>query len=107
MKNGPTDDVVRASPAHIVRSARHKCGLTQQKFADEIGVSQGEVSRYESGGVDPPSTILMYCLHIVGLLIPDESVSAEQLADRIRLDFASPASQLVRSAVWQLMNHRR
>lgn len=37
----------------IIRSARETLGLTQQGFADRLGVSQATVSRWESGQTEP------------------------------------------------------
>jgi predicted transcriptional regulator len=51
--------------AALVRSARERLGLNQGQFAAEIGKSQGVVSRYERGAVDPPSEIVMHCMHIL------------------------------------------
>jgi predicted transcriptional regulator len=51
--------------AFLVRSAREHLGLNQGQFAARIGKSQGVVSRYERGAVDPPSTVVMQCMHIL------------------------------------------
>ena|GEM_PF-6343799 len=51
--------------ATLVRSAREHLGLNQGEFAARIGKSQGVVSRYESGTVDPPGEIIMQCMHIL------------------------------------------
>jgi predicted transcriptional regulator len=51
--------------AVLVRSARHRLGLNQGDFAAKIGKSQGVVSRYERGSVDPPGAVVMQCMHIL------------------------------------------
>ncbi len=51
--------------AEIVSAARRSLGLSQALFARRIGRSQAVVSRYESGKVDPPATVMMRAMHIL------------------------------------------
>jgi len=71
-----------SEPSHIVRRARKKLQLNQSDFAASIGKSQGVLSRYESGKVYPPVSIIMHCMHILG----DDSATAdiEQIITKIR-----------------------
>lgn len=55
----------RSSPANLVRLARRAEGASQRDFGAKFGKSQGIVSRYESGTVDPPAEVLMHCMHIL------------------------------------------
>lgn len=53
------------SPSEVIRSARSVKNLSQQAFGQILGKSQGVISRYEHGLVDPPAEILMQCMHIL------------------------------------------
>jgi transcriptional regulator with XRE-family HTH domain len=50
--------------ATIVRQARQTLGLNQQEFGIEVGCTQGNISRYESGSAMPSAVVLMHCMHI-------------------------------------------
>ncbi|WP_425602087.1 helix-turn-helix domain-containing protein [Stenotrophomonas chelatiphaga] len=52
--------------ADLVSRARRKLGLKQAQFASTLGKSQGVVSRYENGAVEPPGEVMMRCMHILG-----------------------------------------
>lgn len=51
--------------ADLVGRARRKLGLKQGQFAIRLGKSQGVVSRYEKGEVEPPGEVMMHCMHIL------------------------------------------
>lgn len=53
------------NPAVIVRRARTQSGLSQSAFARYMGRSQAVVSRYETGKVEPPWTVIMQCMHLL------------------------------------------
>lgn len=74
--------IMLSEPSHIVRRARKKLQLNQSDFAVSIGKSQGVLSRYESGKVNPPVDIIMRCMHI----LDDSSAAAdiEQIITKIR-----------------------
>lgn len=52
--------------AELVGKARQKLGLKQKHFAEKLGKSQGVVSRYEKGEVEPPGEVTMHCMQILG-----------------------------------------
>lgn len=92
------------SPSDIVRKARRCRGLTQTAFAADIGRSQAEVSRYESGQIDPPSAVLLQCLEVLGYTRREQDVSAQELGDRIKRELGPDSKQSLRSAIWQMLN---
>jgi transcriptional regulator with XRE-family HTH domain len=53
------------SPAQLLKKARKKLALNQTEFAEQLGKTQGTLSRYESGSVPPPSEVIMHCMHIL------------------------------------------
>jgi transcriptional regulator with XRE-family HTH domain len=54
------------STADLVGRARRKLGMKQKHFAEKLGKSQGVVSRYEKGEVEPPGEVIMHCMQILG-----------------------------------------
>lgn len=56
--------------ADLVGRARRKLGLKQGQFALKLGRSQGVVSRYEKGEVEPPGEVVMHCMHILACTTP-------------------------------------
>lgn len=68
-------------PAHLVKQVRISKGLNQQDFGKSFNKSQGEISRYESGEVEPPLKVVMYCMHELGLIDnPKPEITAKELA---------------------------
>ena len=61
----PMSQPTYQNAAEIVSAARRSSGLSQALFATKIGRSQAVVSRYESGKVDPPATVMMRTMHIL------------------------------------------
>lgn len=86
----------------IIRNARGK--LTQIEFVDflndqhQMKISQGLISKYESGKVNPPAFFIELCMRIIhGENIPDE-VSLDDLEERIRRVLMGPAKAEARKA---------
>lgn len=48
------------------KAIRTQLGLTQQAFADEIGVSQGNVSHYENAGQTVPPEVARRVIAVAG-----------------------------------------
>lgn len=97
-------DALRKEVATVVRNARARLAFTQKKMAALLGVSQPNISRYESGEAEPPSTVLMHCLHICGVasdlsasLAVDDRGWAEVLAALGHLETAIHSAAHARS----------
>lgn len=90
------------SVGELVRIARN--GRSQKDFADLLGVKQSSVSRYESGKASPPISVIEHCMRLVHSNGQDESPSAEQLAERVRVALADPELSQVRSALSRLVD---
>lgn len=71
-----------SNPSLIVRSAREKLQLNQYDFSIHIGKSQGVLSRYERGKVNPPATIIMHCMNILNS--GTDSYDIEQIITKLR-----------------------
>lgn len=52
-------------PREIVRASRSRLGLTQKDFAKRLRSRQSLISKYESGAVDPPATLIIHCMNIL------------------------------------------
>lgn len=91
-----------SSVGELVRIARN--GRSQKDFADLLGVKQSSVSRYESGKASPPISVIEHCMRLVHSNGQDESPSAEQLAERVRVALADPELSQVRSALSRLVD---
>ena len=90
------------SVGELVRAARK--GRSQKDFADLLGVKQSSVSRYESGKASPPIGVIEHCMRLVHADGEDESPTAEQLAERVRVSLAAPDLGQVRSALSRLVD---
>ncbi len=90
------------SVGELVRTARN--GRSQKEFSVLLGVKQSSVSRYESGKASPPINVIEHCMRLVHTAGSDESPTAEQLADRVRVALADPDLGLVRSALSRLVD---
>ena len=54
------------TPAELVKQARRTQGLSQAAFAREIAKTQVLVSKYEASIVQPPASVIMHCMHVLG-----------------------------------------
>lgn len=60
-----TSAIPPSEPKAVVRAARNKCAETQGTFAKRLCRCQGEISKYESGKVNPPGDVIMHCMNIL------------------------------------------
>jgi uncharacterized protein len=78
----------------LLRTARHRAGLTQVELADRAGLSQAEVARLERAGSNPTAVTLERLVHATGHrldLARADDVDETQLRERLRL---TPAERL-------------
>ncbi len=71
-----------SNPAKILQEARHFLQLNQIDFAKQLGKTQTTLSRYESGKVQPPSSVVMHCMHILN--VDSASDEIEQIIAKIK-----------------------
>lgn len=87
--------------AEIIRRARKKLELNQKDFAGQLGKSQSVMSRYESGAVIAPSTVIMHCMHILNE--QNAAADMDELIKKLqRLD--KPQFAPLRSCLNQLLD---
>jgi transcriptional regulator with XRE-family HTH domain len=78
----------------LLRTARHRAGLTQVQLAQRAGLSQGEVARLERAGSNPTAATLERLVRATGHrldLARSDDVDDTQLRERLRL---TPAERL-------------
>ena len=90
------------TPDDLVREARRRVCETQEMFAKRVGSTQPLVSKYESGGVAPPASVLMHCIHILDGGI-SETVSEGQLAKLVKERLRGRDNAAIRGAVAKLI----
>lgn len=67
----------------LIKAARN--GRSQAEFANELGVRQSTLSRYERGDANPKANVIERCMHLVHWAGKENEPSADQLANKIRV----------------------
>lgn len=86
----------------IIREARGT--LTQKRFVEllykqhGIKTSQGLISKYQSGKVNPPATVIDACMKIIHEGNISGEVSLNDLEERVRRVLTGPAKAEARKA---------
>lgn len=88
------ETVVCMETGDAIRSARKRQGLSQKEFAEKMGVTQGLVSRWESGNCNYTVKTLVQIAAALGLdmvcpLARDESAATPKRAASLRVVGAS------------------
>jgi len=86
---------------NIISEARGN--RTQAEFANVLGKSQGLLSKYESGKVNPPAAIVEKCMKMLNK-VEDESVSSDLLAKRIKAELKEPHHAYARKTIAALLD---
>lgn len=100
--NTNSDKVSESSVKRIVRKARGS--LTQQEFVaklhqeSNIITSQGLISKYETGQVNPPTDIIDACMNIIQDVNIATDVSLDDLELKIRRVLTGPSKAQARKA---------
>lgn len=85
----------------IVRNARGD--MSQADFARLLGKTQGLVSKYENGMVNPPSDTVEKCMAIIEKNNSDD-VSLDALAIRVKTELQAPQLAYVRKSIATLLD---
>ncbi len=88
--------------AQLVRAARN--GRSQKEFAQELGVKQSTVSRYERGKANPPVRVIEHCMRLVHAREEGNTLTAEELAAIVRSELADSNLGDVRIALAKLID---
>jgi hypothetical protein len=92
----------------IIREARGD--RNQAEFGKFIGKSQGLVSKYESGAVNPPADVLETCMDILVMnngadVVTD--ISIDNLTKRVRAELKAPQFAYARRTIASLLDGLR
>lgn len=88
--------------ADLLRSARSD--LSQKEFAQQIGVKQSTVSRYENGTASPPAKVIDRCMRLVHSRSEADALSADELAAKVRAGLADAQHGPLRHALGALID---
>lgn len=80
----------------LIRKARGK--LTQEAFANMLGVDQTRICKYEKGLAAPPSRIIETCMTIIKETERDGDISSGEIAKRIKKELSGPEFASIRKA---------
>lgn len=62
---------------------RKKKNMTQQEFAELMGVKQQAISRYEKGAIDPRLSFILKMLYIIGKKVRVRDAGYKKINDKI------------------------
>jgi transcriptional regulator with XRE-family HTH domain len=82
----------------LVKNARKIRGLSQERFAAELGKRQSLVSKYERGLVEPPGEVVIHCVTITRGEA-EQAVSPDSVANLVRERLAEPEFARLRAAI--------
>lgn len=77
---------------HTLKKIREKNGLTQEQFADKIGVKRTTYISYENSKTSPGFELIEKIAEIFGVSLLDFSEEDEQTKSNVWLEFRSPDS---------------
>lgn len=75
-------NVTITSISQLIKTARD--GRSQADFAQELGVSQSTLCRYENGETNPKAEIIERCMHLVHWGDQEQEPSVDELANKVR-----------------------
>lgn len=73
--------------ADLIRTARD--GRSQKEFAQELGVRQSSISRYECGKTSPSIAVIEHCMQLVHIGNSEQIPTADELATKIKTSLSS------------------
>lgn len=91
-----------ATISRLIRQAR--ADRSQKDFARKLGVSQGTLSKYERGQINPPASVIEYCMRVVNSTQKDAAPTADDLADKIRRELGREVHAEFRLSISRLID---
>lgn len=86
----------------LIKAARN--GRSQAEFANELGVRQSTLSRYERGDTNPKANVIERCMHLVHGVENENEPSADALANKIRVLLGRDDQAMLRVMISKLID---
>jgi transcriptional regulator with XRE-family HTH domain len=94
--------VAITSIPQLIKTARD--GRSQADFAQDLGVSQSTLCRYENGDTNPKVEVIERCMRLVHWGNEDGSPSVDELADKVRAQLSREDQAPLRVALSKLID---
>ena len=97
------------TPGHLIRDARERHGLSQQRLARRVGTHQSAISRLEADEVSPTVDTLELLMRAMGERLELSGADVERdydLVHRRAMAARSPAERLALGISWNRMAGR-
>ena len=94
--------VAITSIPQLIKTARD--GRSQADFAQDLGVSQSTLCRYENGDTNPKAAVIERCMRLVHWGNEDGSPSGDELADKVRAQLSREDQAPLRVALSKLID---
>jgi len=94
--------VAITSIPQLIKTARD--GRSQADFAQDLGVSQSTLCRYENGDTNPKAEVIERCMRLVHWGNEDGSPSVDELADKVRAQLSREDQAPLRVALSKLID---
>lgn len=91
-----------ATIPRLIRKAR--ADRSQKDFAFKLGVSQGTLSKYERGQINPPAGVIEYCMRVVNTTQMEDAPTADDLAEKIRRELGREEHAEFRLSISRLID---
>ena len=94
--------VAITSISQLIKTARD--GRSQADFAQELGVSQSMLCRYEKGGANPKAEVIEHCMRLVHWGDQEREPSIDELANKVRTQLGRADQAPLRVALSKLID---
>lgn len=86
----------------LIKAARGT--RSQVEFAQELGVKQSTLSRYELGEANPKAQIIEQCMHLVHWPTQELTLTVDELTDKIRKQLSKEDHAPLRVALSKIID---
>lgn len=94
--------MVITSISQLIKTARD--GRSQAEFAQELGISQSSLCRYENGDTNPKAEVIERCMRLVHWGDQEHEPSVDELATKVRTQLGRADQAPLRVALSKLID---
>ena len=94
--------VAITSISQLIKTARD--GRSQAEFAQELGISQPSLCRYENGDTNPKAEVIERCMRLVHWGDQEQEPSVDELANKVRTQLGRADQAPLRVALSKLID---